>query len=73
MQTKSFYENHTFFQCDYDPNLFVSVNGRVLILEGGSVFKTYIGFKKDMAFNIIEEVYSIVNVPGVSSSPSIKA
>jgi hypothetical protein len=71
MQNKFFYENHIFYQSDYDPSLFVSLNGRVLEHVNNS-FNTFLGFKKPMKFSIEEELYQEVNIQGVSCSPSVK-
>lgn len=72
MQNRSFYENHTFYQSEYDFSLFVSLNGKVLQQEKNTL-KTFLGYKKEMVFNIIEELLREVNIQGVSSSPTIKA
>lgn len=71
MQNKYFYESHIFYQCDYDTSLFVSLNGRVLEHTANS-FNTFLGFKKQMKFNVEEELYQEVNIQGLSSSPSVK-
>ena len=71
MLNKHFFENHTFYQCDYHPTLFISLHGRVLE-HSQTLFKSYIGFKKDMSFNIVEELYREVSISGVSSNPTIK-
>lgn len=70
-QNKNFYENHTFYQSEYEPNYLVSLQGKVLEHKD-TAFYTYLGFKKDMVFNIEQELYRDVNIQGVSSSPTIK-
>lgn len=73
MLNKVFYENHIFFQSDYDPTLFVSLSGKVLQQNLSEIyFQSYIGFKKYMKFNVIGEGMREINVHGVSSSCTIK-
>jgi len=43
MLTRIFYDNHTFFQSEYDPNLYVNLNGKVLELKNETIFQTYLG------------------------------
>lgn len=55
MLTRSFYDNHTFYQCDYDPKIYINLNGKVLELKNNQ-FVTFLGFKRTMSFNAIEEL-----------------
>ena len=71
MQNKQFYDNHTFYQCEYDPNLYISLLGKVLQKDNSS-FQTFLGFKKSMIFNVNEEFEREVSVPGVKGSSYIK-
>jgi hypothetical protein len=64
MLNKAFYENHIFFQSDYEPNLFVSLSGKVLQYKK-NLFESYLGFKKFMLFNVVGESYREVNIQGV--------
>lgn len=52
--TKNFYYNHIFYISNYDPNLFINLNGKVLKHEKGK-FTSYLGWKKDMILSIKEE------------------
>lgn len=72
MLNKSFFENHTFYQCEYDSSLFISLQGKVLKFENNA-FKTYLGHKKEMVFNVVEELYKEVNIQGLTINPTIKA
>lgn len=53
MLTRSFYDNHTFYQCEYDENMYINLNGKVLELSENR-FVSFLGFKKMMLFNIID-------------------
>lgn len=55
MLTRSFYDNHTFYQCEYDHKMYINLNGKVLEIKNNS-FQTFLGFKRPMVFNIIEEL-----------------
>jgi hypothetical protein len=55
MLTRSFYDNHTFYQCEYDHKMYINQNGKVLEFKNNS-FQTFLGFKRQMVFNIIEEL-----------------
>jgi hypothetical protein len=55
MLIRSFYDNHTFYQSDYDSRMNVNLNGRVLEFKKDQ-FQTFLGFKRTMTFNIIEEL-----------------
>ena len=61
--TTSFYENHLFYQSDYDERIYINLQGKVLELNNNT-FQTHLGYKKMMYFNIIDE--SIMeNIPNV--------
>jgi hypothetical protein len=55
MLIRNFYDNHVFYQCDYDPKMYVNLNGRVLEFKNNQ-FQTFLGFKRQMTFNVIEEL-----------------
>ena len=40
MLIRNFYDNHTFYQCDYDENMHINLNGRVLEVKNNQ-FQTY--------------------------------
>ena len=70
----SFYENHIFFQCDYDPSLFISLSGKVIQQNPSEeYFQTYIGYKKHMRFNVLGKSYRELPFTGVDSPPTIAA
>jgi hypothetical protein len=54
MLIRQFYDNHIFFQCDYDPKIMVNLNGKV-IQSNENQFQTYLGFRKPMIFNVVGE------------------
>jgi hypothetical protein len=54
MLTRSFYDNHIFFQCEYDDKMMINLNGKV-IQSNNNQFQTFLGFKKSMMFNVLEE------------------
>lgn len=70
MLTRHFYDNHTFYQCEYDPTLMVSLCGKVMQIQNGCQFNTFLGFKKEMQFNNIDEVNKVVSLPGSGSQGS---
>jgi len=43
MLNRNFYDNHTFFQSEYDSRMYVNMNGRVLELKQETKFQTYLG------------------------------
>ena len=55
---KSFYYHHIFQKSNFNPTLFTNFYGKVLKLVNGKVFKTYLGWTRDMTINIIEEGYN---------------
>ena len=54
MLTAQFYENHCFYQCEYDERTYLNLQGKVLELYNNT-FQTHLGFNKMMYFNIIDE------------------
>lgn len=54
MLNRPFFDNHVFFQCEYDEKILINLNGRV-IQSNNNQFQTYLGFKKLMTFNVIDE------------------
>lgn len=70
-QNKNFYESHTFYQSEYEPNYLISLQGKVLEHKD-KAFHTYLGFKKEMVFNVEDELYRGVNIQGVSGNPTVK-
>jgi hypothetical protein len=56
MLTRTFYDNHTFYECEYDPKYQINLNGKVIEIKNNQ-FHTYLGFKKPMLFNSIEESF----------------
>jgi hypothetical protein len=54
MLIRTFYDNHCFYKCEYDPKLHISLTGRVIQLNDNQ-FKTFLGYKKPMSFNVIDE------------------
>ena len=56
MLTRNFYDNHIFYQCNYDEKIFINLNGRAIELSSANQFQTYLGFKKNMSFNVIEQM-----------------
>lgn len=54
MLTKQFYENHCFYQSEYDDRTYLNLQGKVLELNNNT-FQTHLGYKKVMYFNIIDE------------------
>ena len=56
MLTRTFYDNHTFYECEYDPKYQINLNGKVIEIKNNQ-FNTYLGFKKAMSFNSIEESF----------------
>lgn len=54
MLTRSFYDNHTFYQCEFDDKMYVNLNGRVLEIKNNQ-FLTFLGFKKPLKFNVVDE------------------
>ncbi len=74
MLIKAFYENHIFFQSDYESSLFVSLTGKVIQQNPTEeFFSTYIGFKKYMKFNVSGKVAREIPFPGVDHFPIIQA
>jgi predicted lactoylglutathione lyase len=53
---RTFYENHIFYQCEYDEKIYINLNGKAIELSSSNQFQTYLGFKKNMTFNIVEQV-----------------
>ena len=63
MLTTPFYENHVFYQSDYDDRTYINLQGKVLELNNNT-FQTHLGYRRMMYFNIIDE--SIMeNIPNV--------
>ena len=56
MLTRAFYDNHIFYECEYDPKYQINLNGKVIEIRNNQ-FYTYLGFKKQMTFNSIEESF----------------
>ena len=56
MLNRTFYDNHTFYECEYDPKYQINLNGKVIEIKNNQ-FNTYLGFKKPMTFNSIEESF----------------
>ena len=54
MLTKQFYENHLFYQCDYDERTYINLNAKVLEFNNNT-FQTHLGFKKMMYFNVLDQ------------------
>lgn len=54
--TRNFYNNHIFYQCDYDEKIYINLNGRALELSSTHQFQTYLGFKDNLTFNIVEQL-----------------
>ncbi len=54
MLTTQFYENHCFYQCEYDDRTYLNLLGKVIELNNNT-FQTHLGFKRLMYFNIIDE------------------
>src|SRR5689334_5309839 len=55
MLTRNFYDNHTFYQCEYDEKMYINLNARVIEVNKNNQFRTFLGFKQQMNFNIVEE------------------
>ena len=72
MITRNFYENHMFFSCEYDRSLMVSLSGKVMEVISNSTLGTYLGFRKSMQFNIVEELDRCINIPGNNNSNSVR-
>lgn len=53
MLERHFYDNHTFYQCEYDESIYISLSGRVLQLLDNQ-FKTFLGYSKEMKFNMLD-------------------
>jgi hypothetical protein len=60
MLIRNFYDNHTFYQCEYDPNIFINLNGKVLEFKNKQ-FVTYLGFRNILNFNVIDEGMRQIN------------
>lgn len=60
MLLRPFYDNHTFYECEYDPNFFINLNGKVIEYKNNQI-NTFLGFKKPMVFNALEETMREVN------------
>ena len=54
MLTKQFYENHLFYQSDYDERTYINLNAKVLEFNNNT-FQTHLGFKKIMFFNVLDQ------------------
>jgi hypothetical protein len=54
MLIRTFYDNHCFFQCEYDDKMMINLNGKV-IQSNNNQFQTFLGFKKPMMFNVVDE------------------
>lgn len=54
MLNRNFYDNHIFSVCKYDPNSYVNLCGKTLVLDHQK-FITSLGFKKVLEFKIKEE------------------
>jgi hypothetical protein len=54
--TRPFYDDHIFYQCEYDEKIYINLNGKAIELSSSNQFQTYLGFKKNMTFNIVEQV-----------------
>lgn len=62
--TTSFYENHLFYQSDYDDRIYINLQGKVLELNN-NIFQTHLGYKKIMYFNVIDE-FIMEEIPNVN-------
>ena len=60
MLIRPFYDNHTFYASEYDDKIHINLNGRALEYKNNQ-FQSYIGFKKQMNFNIIDESMREIN------------
>lgn len=54
MLIRTFFDNHTFFHCEYDEKMQISLNGRVLQFNNNQ-FTTFLGYKRIMTFNVLDE------------------
>src|SRR5215213_9970334 len=54
MLTKQFYENHLFYQSEYDDKTYINLQGKVLELNNNT-FQTHLGFRRSMYFNVNDE------------------
>jgi len=54
--TRNFYDNHIFYQCEYEDKVYINLNGKAIELSSNNQFQTFLGFKKNMTFNVIEQV-----------------
>lgn len=54
--TRNFYDNHIFYQCEYDDKIYINLNGKAIELSTINQFQTYLGFKKNMTYNVVEQV-----------------
>jgi hypothetical protein len=72
MLSKNFYENHIFYQSEYNPLLYISLNGRVIEQsQSEDFFQTYIGYKKYMKFNIISKSPRELQLPNMEYPPIV--
>ena len=55
LNDKSFYYNHIFKKSEFDSNLYTNFFGRVLKSISEKTFDTYLGWKKKMTLNIVEQ------------------
>jgi hypothetical protein len=54
MLNRQFYDNHIFYNCEYDEKLMINLSGKV-IQSTNNQFHTYLSFKRPMLFNVIDE------------------
>ena len=55
MLTKNFYNNHIYYKNPFNESLLINLNGKVIKYEHPKI-KTYLGWSKEMIFNIVESV-----------------
>jgi len=54
--TRNFFDNHIFYQCEYADKIYINLNGKAIEFSSTNQFQTYLGFNKNMTFNVIEQV-----------------
>ena len=60
--TKQLYYNHVYYKDEYNDNLYINLNGKVLKYEHPK-FITYLGWSKDMVFKILDNFNFEDNIP----------
>ena len=54
MLTRPFYDNHIFYNCEYEEKMLINLNGKVIQSNNNQV-QTYLSFKRPMIFNVLDE------------------